>query len=112
MEGKRILRNETSVPAPMRQSRYIRTPVVFIATALSLVVIFTFLKMNLGEDAVRGPEVKFTGSVPSRPVAPPSSVQLIQARPDDAMAVLLVQTRSRETPRALIPLPRPRPNRQ
>ena len=87
----------------MRQSRYIRTLVVFIATALSLVVVFTFLKMNLGDDADRGPEVKFTGSVPSRPVARPSSVQFIQS--GDPVAPLL-QTQSE-----LIPLPRPRPKR-
>jgi hypothetical protein len=57
--------------------------------------------------------VKFTSSIPSRPLARPPSVQLIQARPDDPMTAFLVEHRiqSRGTPRELIPLPRPRPKR-
>jgi hypothetical protein len=95
----------------MRQRPYIRTVGVFVATVISTIAVFTFLK-NM-EESNRDSDVKFTNSIPSRPVARPPLVQLIQARPNDPVAALLVEPRaqSRETPRELVPLPRPRPNR-
>jgi hypothetical protein len=89
--------------------RYTRTVGIFVATVISTIAVFAFLKKNFTEDS----DVKFTGSLPSRPVARPPSVQLIQARPDDPVAALLVEPRvqSRERSRELVPLPRPRPNR-
>jgi hypothetical protein len=111
MEGERILRWPTSVPAPMRQTRYIRTVSVFSATVISLVIIFSLLKSNFRNEAES--EVKFTGSVPSRPVVHPSSVEFVQPGSSDSVAALLVEPRaqSRETPREVVPLPRPRPRR-
>jgi hypothetical protein len=94
----------------MRQRGYIRTVGIFVATLISTFALFAWLKNHFTDEPNWDSEVKFTSSIPSRPVARSASVQLIQARPDDAVAVLLVETRSTETPRALIPLPRPRPN--
>src|SRR5215813_11853821 len=97
-----------SPPTPMRR-RYTRTVGIFVATVISTIAVFAFLKKNFTEDS----DVKFTGSLPSRPVGQPPSVQLIQARPDDLVAALLVEPRvqSRERSREFVPLPRPRPNR-
>ncbi len=95
----------------MRDSRYIRTLGVFVTTVISLIVIFSLLKTNFKNEAES--EVKFTGSVPSRPVAHPSSVQFVQPRLSDSVAALLVESRAQsgETPREVVPLPRPRPRR-
>jgi hypothetical protein len=94
----------------MRQSRYIRTVGVFVATVISLIAAFAFLKNYSGKRENRDSDVTVTGSIPSKPVARPP---LIQARSNDPMAALLVEPRaqSRQTPREAIPLPRPRPNR-
>jgi hypothetical protein len=95
----------------MRQGRCIGTIGIFVATVISTVIVFAWLKNHFTEEANRDSDVKFTSSIPSRQVARPPSVQPIPARPDDAVAILLVEPRSRETPRVLIPLPRPRPKR-
>jgi hypothetical protein len=87
----------------MRQHGYIRTVGIFVATLISTFALFAGLKNHFTDEPNWDSEVKFTSSIPSWPVARSASVQLIQARPDDAVAVLLVETRSRETPRALIP---------
>jgi hypothetical protein len=104
-----MLRLQRPCPAPMRQTRYIRTVGVFIATVVSLVVIFSLIKTNFGNEAES--EVKFTGSVPSRPVTHSSSVEFVQPGLSASVAALLVEPRaqSRETPREVVPLPRPRP---
>jgi hypothetical protein len=96
----------------MRQRCNIRTVGIFVAILISTFAVFAWLKNHFADEPKWDSEVRFTSSIPSRPVARSASVQLIQAGPDDAVAVLLVETRSRETPKALIPLPRPRPNRQ
>jgi hypothetical protein len=97
----------------MRQSYYIRVVGIFVATAISLIAAFALLKGNVGKEANRDSDVKFTASIPSRPAARPPSVQLIQGRPNDPMAALLTESRaqSMEAPREMVPLPRPRPNR-
>jgi hypothetical protein len=106
---RRLLQEQTG---PCRNVTYIRTVGIFVATLISTFALFAWLKNHFTDEPNWDSEVKFTSSIPSRPVTRSASVQLIQARPDDAVAVLLVETRSRETPRTLIPLPRPRPNRQ
>jgi hypothetical protein len=58
------------------QRRFIRTIGIFIATAISTIAVFAFLKKNFTEN--RDSDVKFTSSIPSRPEARPPSVQLIQ----------------------------------
>ena len=95
----------------MRQRSYMRPAGIFVATVISTIAVFAFLKNHFAEESIEN--VTFTGSIPSRPVARPPSVQLIQARPDDPMTAFLLEPRiqSRETPRELVPLPRPRPKR-
>src|SRR5262249_11739456 len=95
------------------QRRYFRPVGIFVATVISTFAVFALLKSHFTEESTRDSDVKFTGSFPSKPVARPPSVQLIQARPDDPMAAFLVESRvqSRERSRELVPLPRPRPNR-
>jgi hypothetical protein len=97
----------------MRQRSYIRPVGIFVATLTSTIVVFAFLKNHFAEESNGDSDVKFTNSIPSRPVAQPPSVQLVQARPDDPMTAFLVGPRvqSREMPRELVPLPRPRPKR-
>ena len=55
----------------------------FVATVTSTIVVFAFLKNHFAEESNGDSDVKFTNSIPSRPVARPPSVQLVQARPDD-----------------------------
>jgi hypothetical protein len=97
----------------MRQRSYMRPAGIFVATVISTIAVFAFLKNHFAEESNRDSDVTFTSSTPSRPVARPPSVQLIQARPDDPMTAFLLEPRiqSRETPRELVPLPRPRPKR-
>jgi hypothetical protein len=97
----------------MRRHRYIRTVGIFVATVISLIAAFAFLKDYSGKRANRDSDLTVTGSIPTKPVARPPSVQLIQARSNDPMAALLVEPRSQSiaTPRETVPLPRPRPNR-
>jgi|SRR6476620_1319222 len=97
----------------MRQRSYIRPVGVFVVTVTLAIVVFAFLKNHFAEESNGDSDVKFTNSIPNRPVARPHSVQLVQARPDDPMTAFLVEPRvqSREMPRVLVPLPRPRPKR-
>jgi hypothetical protein len=77
----------------MRQRSYIRPVGIFVATTISTIAVFTFLKNHSAEESNRDSDVKFTSSIPSRPVARPPSVQLIQARPDDPVTAFLVEPR-------------------
>jgi hypothetical protein len=97
----------------MRRSYCIRAVGIFVATVVSLIAAFALLKDHVGKEAKRDSDVMFTASIPSKPAAPPPSVQLIQGRPNDPMAALLAEPRaqSMQAPRELVPLPRPRPNR-
>jgi hypothetical protein len=96
----------------MRQSCYIRIAGISVATVISLIAVLTFLTNNFNEQANRDSDVKFTGTVPSREVATPSSIQFIQLS-NDPVAALLAEphAQSRTLQSEPIPMPRPRPKR-
>jgi hypothetical protein len=82
----------------------------FVATLVSLAIIFTFLKISIeNEEPSQNSTVMFTGSVPS-------SATVRKSPLNDPMAAFLtspspIQAQSAVMDRSPIPLPRPRPKR-
>ena len=80
----------------------------FVATLVSLTIIFILLKISIMKEDAQKSTVIFTGSIPSSAIVKPPT--------NESMAAFLtspspIQAQSAVMDRSPIPLPRPRPKR-
>jgi hypothetical protein len=102
-----------SVRPPSHVGRGDHVLISFLAAMLSLVIIFTLLKINVRTETAQKSGMMFTGAIPSSPASRKSSssdpTAAFLAPPSVIQSTRLTQSAVVDS--SSIPLPRPRPKR-